>query len=395
MDLLNKWVFAFYYRGDFKGLTEVLTAHADLADSEEDMTRVGLFYFGLGLMEWERVQFRAAYEYLHKALEIGEKIGSNQIIGYACTLLAFTYAELGRLGDEAVAFGKRANEIAKTFESDHFLYFKSLLGLAHIYVIRGESRQPAEISKMLLEYGQKFHNIRSLAVGHACMGYSHYAAGNFPSAIECFQQAAEIAVDPFYYHLPRYMTGLSYVRLGEFHNAEAPIKEVLSYSQNIGCDIFIDFARACLGIILISRGDFSKGLNLIEEARQSALKSERKWLCAVAENLLGNVYSQIGASKGPASLSVMTKNAGFLMKNIPFAAKKAEDHFKKAIEVSKEIGAPGLLAQSYFNLGLLCKAKRKTENAKEHISAAIKLFEECEAEGFLKQAREALGALRD
>jgi len=189
------------------------------------------------------------------------------------------------------------------------------------------------------------------------------------------------------------MTGLSYVRLGEFHSAEAPIKEVLSYSQNIGCDIFVDFARACLGIILISRGDFSKGLNFIEEARQSALKSERKWLCVVAENILGNVYSQIAARTGPASLSAMAKNAGFLMKNIPFAAKRAEDHLKKAIEVSKEMGAPGLLAQSYFNLGLLCKAKKKIENAKEYISAAIKLFEECEAEGFLKQAREEMESL--
>jgi len=52
-----------------------------------------------------------------------------------------------------------------------------------------------------------------------------------------------------------------------------------------------------------------------------------------------------------------------------------------------------LLAQSYFNLGLLCKAKKKIENAKEYISAAIKLFEECEAEGFLKQAREEMESL--
>ena len=81
------------------------------------------------------------------------------------------------------------------------------------------------------------------------------------------------------------------------------------------------------------------------------------------------------------------------MKTIPFAAKRAEEHFKKAIEVAKEIGSPGLLGQSYLNLGLLCKAKKRTENAKEYISAAIKLFEECEAKGFLKQAREEMESL--
>ena len=393
IDLLNKWVFAYYFRGDFKGLTDVLTAHANLAESEDDMARVGMFYFGMGLMEWERVQFRAAYQYLHKALEIGEKIGNERIIGYACALLAFTYGELGLLGDEAVAHGKRAYEIAQNLSSDHFLYFKSLLGLAHISLIRGESRQPAEIAKMLMEYGKKYHNIRSMVVSHTCMGYSHYTAGNLQSAIRCFEQATEIAVDPFYYHLPRAMTGLSYAMLGEFQNAEAPIKDVLSYSQNIGCDIFVDGARACLGLILISRGDFSKGLKLIEKSMQSALKNERKWLGVFIEILLGKVYLQIGDKPGPPSLTVMAKNVGFLMKTIPFAAKRAEEHFKKAIEVAKEIGSPGLLGQSYLNLGLLCKAKKRTENAKEYISAAIKLFEECEAEGFLKQAREEMESL--
>ena len=96
---------------------------------------------------WPFILNRAAYRYLHKSLEIGEKIGNKQIIGYACSLLAFTYAELGLLGDEAVAYGKRAHEIAKDLESDHFLYFKSLLGLTHIFLIRGESRQSAENAK--------------------------------------------------------------------------------------------------------------------------------------------------------------------------------------------------------------------------------------------------------
>jgi hypothetical protein len=113
------------------------------------------------------------------------------------------------------------------------------------------------------------------------------------------------------------------------------------------------------------------------------------------EILLGKVYSQIGDKSGPPSLSVMAKNAGFLMKTIPFASKKAEDHFNNAIETAKEIGSPGLLAQSYFDLGLLYKAKKKTVNAKKFISDAITLFEECEADGFMKQASEAMASLKD
>ena len=34
---------------------------------------------------------------------------------------------------------------------------------------------------------------------------------------------------------------------------------------------------------------------------------------------------------------MILKNIGFLIKNAPFAAKKAEDHLNKAIEIAKEI----------------------------------------------------------
>ncbi len=90
----------------------------------------------------------------------------------------------------------------------------------------------------------------------------------------------------------------------------------------------------------------------------------------------------------------MAKNIGFLIKNVPFASKKAEEHFNRAIEVAKEIGAKGTMGVAYLDLGLLYRMKEKTEQAKNCISEAIRIFEETEAEGFLKQAEEALSSLQ-
>jgi len=89
----------------------------------------------------------------------------------------------------------------------------------------------------------------------------------------------------------------------------------------------------------------------------------------------------------------MARNIGFLVKNVPFAAKKSESHFNKAIEISREIGAKGFLAQSYLYLGLLHKVKKRKSPAKECISEAVQLFEECHADVYLKQAKEALASL--
>jgi hypothetical protein len=56
--------------------------------------------------------------------------------------------------------------------------------------------------------------------------------------------------------------------------------------------------------------------------------------------------------------------------------------------------AKTILGGAYFKLGLLHKAKKRTDKARQCISEAIKIFEQCEAEIFVHQAREALESLQ-
>jgi len=135
-------------------------------------------------------------------------------------------------------------------------------------------------------------------------------------------------------------------------------------------------------------------LKMIEDVKQSCLKNERRWYYGLTEYVLGKVYLQIVEGAGPTSLSTIAKNIGFLIKNVPFADKKAELHFNKAIDTAKEIGAKGFLGLAYLDLGLLHKAKKRKDQAKECISEAVQLFEQCEADVYLKQARELLASLR-
>ena len=93
------------------------------------------------------------------------------------------------------------------------------------------------------------------------------------------------------------------------------------------------------------------------------------------------------------SLTNVVKNLGFVLKNVPFAAKKAEDHFNKAIEVAKEIGAKGIEGRAYLDLGHLHKVKGRSDHARDCFSKAVRIFEECEADVYLKQAKEALKSL--
>ncbi|MGB6379620.1 MAG: hypothetical protein WBG51_00480, partial [Syntrophobacteria bacterium] len=134
-------------------------------------------------------------------------------------------------------------------------------------------------------------------------------------------------------------------------------------------------------------------IRIMEETLRVFHDTNRRIGVARGNCMLGNFYLKLVQREGPKSLPFLARNIGFLIKNILFIGRKAEHHFNKALEVSREIGAKGVMGQACLGLGLLDKANGRNEKARKHISQAIELFEECKAEGYLERARETLEAL--
>jgi class 3 adenylate cyclase/tetratricopeptide (TPR) repeat protein len=392
IDLLIKWAYVFYYRGDFRGLVDLLSAHQDLAESLDDRAKLGMFYCRLAWGLHCRERFEDAYQYLCKSLEIGEEIDNPHVIGYACAWLTWTCTEMGRL-DEAIAHGERAQTIFESLESDHYLYFKSLGGMGHAYWIKGERRKASEAGQALLEFGHKHSNIRSMVMGYYVKGYSHMIEGDFPSAIESFQKGVQISADPFYTQMPRCMLGFSYLYNGQLQEAEEELQEVDAYSEDSGCEVLGTPTQMGLAAISVGKGQISQGLRTFENGLRACLKNQRKSCYALFQRTLGQVYLQIVDRKGPISLSTMARNIGFLVKNLPLARKKGEDHLNESIKAAREIGANGILGQAYLILGFLHRANGKEDQARECLGTAVQVLEQCEAEVFVRQATEALDTL--
>ena len=393
IDLLNKWSLVFYYRGNFKEQLDLLSAHKDLAESLDDKARLGMFYAWLGFTLSFREKYRDSYHYLCKAIELGEEIENRQVIGYACSWLTWTCSEQGLL-DEAIKFGERAREIAELFPSDHYLYFKTLGGVAYACSLIGDSKRGIDAGAELVDYGQRHSNIRSMALGHYVQGYVYLRGGDFPSAIECAKKALQIAKDPFYSQISRFQLGLNLALNNQLQEAEEALQEVLSYSQSCGCEILGTPTSGVLGLISIANGQMSEGLKRLKKALIASYENDRKQLIATFEQALGQVYLQIVAKTAPISLPIMAKNVGFLLKNVLSAGKKAEDHFNKAIEVAKEIGANTIVGQALLDLGLLYKARGKSDKAREYLTEAIQILERCELEIYRNQAKDALSSLK-
>ena len=335
-----------------------------------------MFYAWIGWAVCWGDKWRESYEYLHKALKLGEEIENQQVIGYACTWLTWICAELGLL-DEAILHGERAQEIARVLESDQYLYFKSMAGLGYAYQYRGDKKKAFEAGRANVEFGHRHSNIRSIVMGHFIMGYSAFVDGDLEAVIDCGQKAVQVALDPFYSIFPKVLLGFGYSFTGQFQEAEDVSQEVVNICRDFGNAWVHLFSHVVLGVVSIAKGHMSEGLKMLEDDRRYCLDNGRRSFYTTVEHTLGSVYLQM--VQGEAEIG--------------YADKKAEDHFNKAIEVAKEIGAKCTLGMAYLDLGLLHNAKGEKDQARRYISTAIEVFEECEAETRLKQAKEALTSL--
>jgi class 3 adenylate cyclase/tetratricopeptide (TPR) repeat protein len=392
VDLLIKWSFVFHYRGDFRGLTDLLIRHKGLAIASGDRARLGMYYTLLGLALYETEKIQDAYQHLREALVLGEETGDRRVIGYACSWLAWVCPELGLFRD-SIDFGERAKEIAATLASEDYLFFNTVGGMGLSYYYSGDRRKALEIGQLLLRYGEKQESIRSQTLGHFVIGCSHLIAGDYDSAVKSLERSTQVSLDPWYSHFPSLLIGLSFFSLGQFQKAKEVLIKVREHSQLFGSTLIGTPARSLLAVIDITEGHLAKGLHTLEAIQKEHLSNDRKYIYAVGEYLIGKIYAQLGTAPlgtgSQASFPVM-RNLGFLLKNLPFARRKAEERFKKSLALAEEIGAHSVAGTASLDLGLLYQFMGKKVQSRDCLEKARQHLEYCEADSLLRQAAAAL-----
>jgi class 3 adenylate cyclase/tetratricopeptide (TPR) repeat protein len=391
VDLLLKWAPVFNYRGAYSELIDLFRAHEQLASSIDDKERRGMFYTWLGLALWGGGNYRDSYQILAKALDLGEQVHSSKVIGYSCAWLSRACVDLGLLED-AVAFGIRAQKISLALKSDRELFRYSAFGLAYAYYFMGKSEKADELGKQLLDYGQKQADIRMTAMGHVCIGMGRSAAGDLLAAIESFQRAVQISIDPLLTYIGKLLMGYCYLGSEQLKKAEETLEDVMRFSEACGFEFVRTAARGLQGIVLIASGNLSQGISIAEEVTKAFLEKGNRYRYALFNYMIGKVYCRIYKREGPKNLSSMISNFGFLVRHAWVASKKAEAYLKEAITMANEIDAKGLLGQASLELGALYKVKGRSAQALKYISEAFNIFQQCHADIYLKQAKEALAS---
>jgi class 3 adenylate cyclase/tetratricopeptide (TPR) repeat protein len=393
IELIVSWGFTLHLRADFAALSNLFKAHESLVETHAGKEHRMMFYGWLGFALGRRMFLQDGYQYLHKALQLAEETGNLKAIGYNCAWLAHACADIGLL-EEAVVFGKKARDIAIRFESDPYLFEMAYAFSAYAHSYKGDLRKVADFGQALLNYGTKCSDLRAIAWHHTTMGLSRLSAGDVRSTIDHLKAGIQVSPDPMTAIVAKVLLGACYLATDQLEDAQSTIEEVIAYSEKYGYDIAGTPAQAFKGMILMAKGDLKQGLNICENAMRITLEQENLVQYASLNCLMGKIYSRIAKGGGEKkSLSLLLKNAGFLVKTLPHAHKIAEKHFNLAINTALDIGAKRALGQAYLELGGLHKDKGRMEEARECTLKAIDVFEKCEADVFLEEAREQLSSL--
>jgi predicted ATPase/class 3 adenylate cyclase len=392
IDLLIKWCLPFYYQGRFKNLSKLLSAHVPLAESLDDEAKKGAYYSWLGhSIFWQGDRLTNAYQYLRRGLTLGEQTGDQQLIAYACAFLIKVCAEMGYL-KEAAIYEQRTLKMIGQFTKDQFLHMIYFSGKGYIGWFSGDKNQLYEAGHGIIIYGQENMSLRCQMVGYLLLGFRHLMDFDMDPAIE-YAEKVITQGDPYHVEFAKLSLGMFLVHKGEFETAIDNLSHVIAYSEKHGTEYMKTFANLFLGVALAARGHLAEGFHRIVSSRQEFVELSRNIFYGLSELILGSFYLQLYQRSGSTNLFTLFKNLGFLIKNLPFAAKKAERHLFKAIEVARETGAKGFLGQPCLQMGLLLKLRGRMDEAREFLMEAQEVFEACEMELFVKRTQELLDSL--
>jgi len=391
MDVFLNWAVVYYHRADYNQMLDMLQRYESFAVSLGDKARLGMYYVWMGAAFGRLENLREGYQYLHKALAIGEEIKNEKIICYACTWLSMNCSDLG-LMDEAITLGARVHDMDMHL-ADKNIFRLSTASIGYAHYFKGEPSGVHDAGLLLLDYGQRYDDMGCMVHGHTCVGMSYLVQGDYPSAIECFKKSIKAALEPVFTYTAKLMLGVSYVANGQHEQAELVLREIEIFNERHGYGFVGTIAKGLHGIVQITRGSLQQGVGIVEDSIDFCRKNESMYRYATLHFTLGKIYMQIVQGGEKKALAFFAENFWFLVKTVPFARKKAEYHLKNALSAAQRIGSKSIEAQAALELGRLFKIRGNKRLATQYVGDAIRIFERTEASVFLKHSRELLASV--
>ena len=377
-DVLVKWAQVFVYRADFKGMTRVLERYLQRMEILGDKRRLSLFLTWLADSHVFSGRGDKAQPLMERALSLAEESDDPECIGHAARVLAWLYsywipdsaqseAMVERYYHQAIACAETTNDI--------IIFLQVTLAMAIHLFMRGRFSASRLYCCKLMELGRRFRDNRFLSHAQWALGFINLREERYEEALENAEQALQLS--------PDFLDDLcaKAVKAGAL-GCTGKISEGFALLSTVRHDILgHEFMLLLAGVdmgygaSLVLAGRMSEGVKHLKDAiqywRSMGNYTEPVW----GHEFLGDIYLQLALGTYKPPFGVILNNIWFLLRNMPFARRKARHHFEEVVRDARTYNMPGYLAKALYNLGRLSRAKKDFIKAKPYFEEALAVAE--------------------
>ena len=346
----------------------------------------------IGHIRLERHELQAAFDALHEAEEIVERLGNRRQLSKVKTWLSQGYQRAGRL-DKAEEYIRAAIALDTALEDEGSLAI-DYNNLSLIYKARGELGEAEQWLRKAIAIDERLGDEPNLAIDYNNLSQIYDARGELGEAEQWLRKA--IVIDERLDDEPKLAilyNNLSqiYDARGELGEAEQWLRKAIAIAERLGDEPALAIRYNNLSQIYQARGELGEAEQWLRKAIAIAERLGDEPSLAIDYNNLSQIYKARGELSEAEqwlrkALAIAERlgdepNLAIGYNNLSqiYQARgelgEAEQWLRKAIAIDERLGGEPKLAIRYNNLGQIYNARGELSEAEQWLRKALALAE--------------------
>ena len=395
-DVVMKLARVYYYRAEFYNIISLVEPYLSRAATLGDKRRHSRLLFEVGYAYVFSARGPTGKKFLEEALAIGEELGDPESIAYAGLGLMFFYLFWGTPGKETrIAFRNLAERVASIAPTlaDVWIAAKCLNCRWAEAAFSSRFAEARELCLELMELSRATGDPRPMGFALWQMAVTNLFSDRYADAVENAREALGTALAPLDRLCARLGEAGAFALTGRAEEAFAILSAGRQRAEASGFIVWIMMGDFFYGASMSLSGRLGAGVRWIHEAIRRIEAWGNPHFPAVGYMILGEMYLQMATSPEKPPLSVLRKNLGFVLTNVPIAALKARRYFEEAIFRCRKVDMPGHLARCLLGKGMLHVARKQITEARSCFDEALAIANTVRAENIAMKVKTALDAL--
>jgi len=391
--LIVEWSLVHYYTADIRAMSRLMKEHADLLERVPDKELCGMWLTWHCFVGYSVQNFAESVAFADRAIEIGEESGSARVLAYAHTQRSWALLIAGRVYDSLTS-SERALGLVDELSDERdarYIRLKAGCGSALARLTIGDLIKARAQAKELMDFASTSGSGRALTFAHYASAFISQNIGDLARATAEMQRARDAALDPFYMGIAEAYLGLFLAGSGDYDAAGKVIEPALRFAEERGILILAMPQRANEALLLVGRGELTRGFDQMEAVRRRAgeLGLAMESFMAVTE---ASIYARMATGEAKGSIGVMVRNPGFVMGRARKASQTARDSLARLSE-NLPPDLEGLRFPIEFEFAKLLIKRKERDEARKHLERAIAFLQPLGDSVGMRDARALLATL--